>query len=142
MKTRSGFVSNSSSSSFIIAIKPSVCQHCGNGSPFYGLLQSLLTRTTDYSDDSCAHTVDEVLIQLEKDIAECENFIRKHPEYAGGSTQNEIDGIRKEMETIREIQSGGEWQVYKLCISYSDGWISCLMEEEKKKGFLREIRGA
>lgn len=54
MKRREGFVSNSSSSSFIVAIKDNsdACPHCGRRDPSYEDLLHLISRGTDFSGDS------------------------------------------------------------------------------------------
>lgn len=141
MKCRFGFVSNSSSSSFIIGVKNDVCPHCGNGSPFMGLLESLLSRDKDYSDDSAARAAEHMIERLRDEIRRTEEFIAKHPEYKEES-EEEIADFRKTIADIEGLQSGGEWKVYELCISYADNWIKCLMDEHEKRGLLKTIGGS
>jgi hypothetical protein len=51
MKIRNGFVSNSSSSSFLVIIKPAKrCEYCGLKAP--DLLSKMAYATTTYSDDT------------------------------------------------------------------------------------------
>ena len=140
MKCRYGLVSNSSSSSFIIATKNDICPHCSNGSPFMGLLESLLSRDVGYSDDSTAHAAEQVVERLKDEIKSTEEFAVKHPEHRQ-SCEKEIADFRKTIAEIEDLQNGGEWKVYELCISYADNWIKCLMDEHKKRGSLKMIEG-
>ena len=72
MKIRNGFVSNSSSSSFIIAInKPTICPTCGGKSDD---IRSKI-KTSDYSYTKIIHAgVHEVLENLFKNKEWVENF--------------------------------------------------------------------
>jgi hypothetical protein len=130
MKARHGFVSNSSSSSFIIAVKGNKCPHCGNGSPFLGLLESLVGRHSDYSEVSCAKTSEQVIAKLSGDIAECEEELAEGAEWED-VTKEELSTYWKELAAIREMEQDGGWKVYELRISYSDSWLNCLLEAEQ-----------
>ena len=54
MKTRQGFVSNSSTSSFLIFYKDKVCDKCGRG----GILHEILKRSYSYGDNTEIYTTD------------------------------------------------------------------------------------
>ena len=55
MKTRNGFVSNSSSSSFVIAVKKSdACEHCGRRDPD---ILALIEKYPWYGDDTCINDI-------------------------------------------------------------------------------------
>ena len=58
MKTRHGFVSNSSSSSFVVAFKKDKahCEHCGRSA--YPLLEAI-EHANDYNDDNVVNAVGE-----------------------------------------------------------------------------------
>jgi hypothetical protein len=83
MKIRGGFVSNSSSSSFIVAVKPTnKCPHCGR-SDFD--LFDLIDQTDDGEIGHCARGIKDVLIEIEDwadadTIAEVKRYHDRHPD--------------------------------------------------------------
>lgn len=139
MKTRCGFVSNSSSSSFIVALKDwMTCPHCGHSPMFATLVESLVGRSVTYADDSHARTGEEVVTQLLEDIAGCEEEIAEDPEGGNKEAKAELARHWQTLKEIRVLQQDG-WMIYKLRVSYADTWIGHLLEEQEQKGLLKKI---
>ena len=135
MKIRTGFVSNSSSSSFLIAVKNDKCPHCNNGSPFLGLLESL---TMAGDNGTRAHNSEQVITDLKNEIKYCQKRINIDNKFEE-SFKNDIVEYNARIEKINETQKNMEWQVYRLSIDYNDSWLNCLMEDQENKGLLKVI---
>lgn len=117
MKIRNGFVSNSSSSSFIIAFKSSdaVCPTCGHKS---GNIVTYITDRDD-NDDNCLYISGyeevrkEVISNFSDDI-----------KYAKGSEAKQLvderDSILEKMEKL--LAEGYDFA--SIGISYHDTWLN------------------
>jgi len=162
MKTRTGFVSNSSTSSYIIACKPSdICPHCGRSDPdFIGLLTELAQMNDQYSDDTqVIHPdADEVLENIQREIKgyeedKMESF-REHgkdldkpyfpwPRCSCQTTGREdigrcdkyISELREKQAKIEQYRNDG-WKIADVDISYHDERIREMFEQAKKNGSL------
>ena len=122
MKIRSGFVSNSSSSSFIVALKnkKDICPHCGRSDPdFFDYLDSIKNSRDD----------DTFLI--------CEG------DYVMGKIAMDNISIEKpKMDLLNEyIKDRSSWRVGIVSISYHDNFANDLFNKLKQSGNLVVIDG-
>ena len=121
MKTRSGFVSNSSSTSFVIALAPDIstpCPHCGRRS----VLREAFADADMYSDtgidsDDLGHIV--------RTIGECD--------YPGV-----MERVRKALDEVGLLHGQG-WEILQVRLSYHDHRTRDLLAEEAKRGAVKEI---
>ena len=121
MKTRIGFVSNSSSTSFIVAVRnePEKCAHCGRSDPD---LLELIDQRCGYS---CDNEVDSTDFESIK-----EEVNRQWSEY------NEKEKILKEVKEYSEKEG---WQIASISISYHDEFLKEIVENMKAAGNLIEF---
>ena len=111
MKQRNGFVSNSSSTSFILTIKQTgVCEHCGRGDGVD--IFTLMGRGNDFSDNEIeAIGKDEVVKYIK------ENW------YDSDENQKLIKKIEKIDETKKKVTM--------ISVSYHDETLINLIESSK-----------
>lgn len=125
MKIRSGFVSNSSSSSFIIAFdKPTICPTCGQ--EINSLIKAI--RCSDYHDTEIHYyTASEVLKSFAK---QSDNGIKDFEEKFNRIAELSAEGkdiIEVEIsnwdEEVRELlNSGGVEVIFNSDTDYEGGW--------------------
>ena len=126
MKLRIGFVSNSSSSSYIIAIKKSKpCPHCHRSDIN---LIDLISESRGYDETSLEREgIDKVLKHKEE--------ILKEYEYDEYESKTKVLILSKELEKYK----GKEWSVAEISVSNHDTAIHEIMEQLKSLGSLVEI---
>jgi len=121
MKQRNGFVSNSSSSSFVIAIKKDgeACPHCGRSDPS---ILDAINQQENYSDETCVDGmgIDAVL-----------EFADQLSEY-GENTETER--IKKEVAKYDD-----EWELAIISISYHDPLIKIMLQNAEKAGTIKVL---
>jgi len=123
MKTRSGFVSNSSSSSFVLALrKTNPCPHCGRSDPNF--LDMIRTRGAEINDDNMVTSEG-----IEKVLADVKSYL---------VDPNELT----QMRTALKLYSDDEiWVVASISLSNHDEVLVKLMDELIKKGNAVKIWG-
>lgn len=121
MKTRNGFVSNSSSSSYIIAIKVSKkCECCGRSDPD---ILTLIEAAEAYNDDNSVKATDEDVIKHIEEYFEYDN-----------KTMEEIKS-----KINKAIKNG--LKVAEISISYHNDAIKEIFESMKNAGTIELIYG-
>ncbi|MFC1453669.1 hypothetical protein ACFLQL_00630 [Verrucomicrobiota bacterium] len=122
MKKRNNFISNSSSSSFIIAVKKSnPCEHCGRSDPDF---INLINRMGEYSLDSDATKVEEEDIEhIISALEEEDSYYPSEPRY--GKTL---------INKILAYKNKPEFKVAQIRISYHDETADKLFNECAKNG--------
>jgi len=121
LKTRIGFISNSSSSSFIIAVKKSSpCKHCGRSDPdFIALLQI----KDDYGDSD----------QTKIESTNIDEIVKDLKEWATGEDQSKL--IKK----ILSYKDNSEYKIAKIQISYHDETFLTLFKNGISSGGIIEL---
>jgi len=135
MKTRTSFVSNSSSSSYIIAIKKEAdkpCEKCGRRA--HNIID-LIDRNNSDSDTSL-ESVDSFIESKEFDKKHLSETIydleRGYEKYY---KVKDIDRLKEEVKYIQNIiekikKSQNEQSVYAIRISYHDDTINNIFKQE------------
>ena len=116
MKTRNGFVSNSSSSSFVIAIRKDVnkCEHCGRSDPN---LIDLIDTSDSYKTEVRARGFDDVMSEMEYRTEW--NF------------QKEV--VEKYISELDKYSDPDKWFVAEITISYHDEMFNNLLTELEER---------
>lgn len=123
MRKRRGFVSNSSSTSFVIAISPDAakpCPHCGRRTLLRERFES-----NDWGGDTGIGLTD-----LGGIIREIEENAYGYP----GSS----DRVQKAVDLAATLYGQG-WEILQVCLSYHDDKTRALLQEEEARGTVRTI---
>ncbi len=154
MKIRNGFVSNSSSTSFIVALNNSVpCPHCGRcDKSIIDMIETAQMHSSEtemrWSDPR------DFLIDTEKEIESYDKELREYrtmdPNSMGGYqnrykistlmqwTQDSIAKLTKLMGAIQDAQSEGK-QVIKFDADYHDDLLNDIIREQIESGTIEVI---
>ncbi|MCK9458162.1 MAG: transposase family protein [Proteobacteria bacterium] len=119
MKIRIGFVSNSSSMSFIVAVKKrGKCPHCGQKPD---TLLDLVERG-GYETFLHAKGQDDVLAYMKREMEE-------YFEDNDGE-----DNTEEVIQKVKELSKNTDFDVACINISQNDDYLQGFMDEEEKKG--------
>ena len=120
MKQRNGFVSNSSSSSFVIAIKKSAnepCPHCGRSDPnILGVIEN-------------QERQDEDTFIVGTGIGDALAFADRLSKYG---VNTETERLKKEIAEL-----GEDWGFAVFQVSYRDTFLEILLQNEEKAGTIK-----
>ncbi len=124
MKTRNGFVSNSSSSSFIIALKSNnnPCPTCGRKDLDF---LDMIKKVNPYSDDNKVDAVGE------------EEILHYYKREAFYYDDNSINELKAKMDKY----SDKEWKLAAISISYHDEILRQMKDNLVSSGNMEIIRG-
>jgi len=129
MKTRTGFVSNSSSTSFIIGLghPAEPCPHCGRGGDD---LVRILESHNHYETELEWSDPSERLEELDREIRE----------YTDKGWEDDTEYLEDEKKLIVEARKKFP-QVIGVSVSYHDEFLSHMLEEMGKAGDITILRG-
>jgi hypothetical protein len=127
MKTRLGFVSNSSSSSYLVAIRKNpICSCCGRGAPDFD--EVVNSMKSDARSSAVVAGKDQVASFFASDIV-----LAKSPE--------ELGRINVDLREVNRYLADPEWKVVELNLSYHDESLKKLFSQLVQDGkiiFLKE----
>lgn len=119
MKTRNGFVSNSSSSSFVIAIKNKnkPCPHCGRKDPNF---LDMIEQSNLHNDDNCiyARSAESTLEYLENN----------------GKTWMSSKDYEMIKKSIVKYRTNKKWDVAYITLSYHDEDMQKILDNMVSSG--------
>ena len=137
MKTRSGFISNSSSTSFIIAIKKQglnkltkPCKCCGV--TYIPLLKFMGECCKDYGNSEAS----------ELEATGRDDILAKWKEYTGWSQHSEEEEAKKAADLEKKLAEYGDkkWDLAWVQISYHDDILKTLFDDGTKNGSIEIIK--
>jgi hypothetical protein len=155
MKYRNGFVSNSSSASFIVAVNESVpCKHCGRSDMS---ILDLIDSASNHSGETEVRWTDprDHLIELEEEIVSEANTLMSYAELddddVGGYqnrykisqlkewAQNAINSGLKEMAAINAALAAGK-RVICFDVDYHDDTLNAVIQEQISNNTIEVIK--
>jgi sarcosine oxidase delta subunit len=118
MKTRNGFVSNSSSSSFIIAIKQTnvPCPHCGRRDPNF---LDMVEKSSDWDDNRI-------------DARETEETLKYIEDNEKGWV--EAEEYKKIEDGLSKYKNNKEWNIVDITLSNHDATLRGALDNLVKSG--------
>lgn len=162
MKIRNGFVSNSSSSSFIIQVNADSekCPTCGHTPESVIDLVQRLDNYGGSCDDSSVDTIDEYIAdRLECEIASTKNYIAElekrdpdeitHPNIPHATMtvkhsieccEEELAEYETEIAKYRQLEAEGK-KLYHLQVSYHDNLVQHILDENVAAGLVTILEG-
>jgi hypothetical protein len=153
MKTRNGFVSNSSSTSFVIAYKNGEpCPHCGRSDPdwadFFKEKSETFSDATYLEHRNADEIIHDNLENINRNNLEIDNLNLRdadgpafsRPEYTVSNYQDTLEKENKEYESLIEKvkKSDNEgWTVIKVQVSYHDNETKEIVDNAQDNGTVR-----
>jgi len=133
MKTRNGFVSNSSSSSFIIAVKTALnkCDCCGRSDP--NIIKLIEQYRNNYDSD-----------ETRIDAMGFERVMEHEYDHRWAYRVNDdpklVKSERASLEkALKPYTNEKEWEIAAISISYHDGITNSVFENSVKSGSIMVI---
>ena len=126
MKIRNGFVSNSSSTSFVIAFKneePKKCPTCGRTDPYTNNIIYEIENSCNTDTMVEHYTTDEIISDLENNIENNKEYLGKYPE--SDYLRDDINEMEQLITKIEEKESEG-YEVMRVSISNHSNILNTL----------------
>jgi hypothetical protein len=158
MKIRNGFVSNSSSSSFVIQVNGGAekCPTCGHTpQSVVDLFKGKCNRSCDDSD---LEDFGELMDELEDELNSAKSTLAElslrdpeestYPQWDSNTkvkqsiewTKEEIEELEKRIAKFKKVEAAGH-TVYRLSLSYHDDLASHVFDENVAAGIITILEG-
>ena len=121
MKIRLGFVSNSSSSSFVVAIKKKIneCPHCGRSDP--NILDAIRQKSNSWGDTELEGVGLDAILEYADEV--------------GKYNHMQAEKIKKSISVF----DNDEWELAAFSISYHDEVLNAIFKNAKAAGTIVSI---